>query len=99
MVFSTVHSDRTLVVLLCKQFRSWHSTSCNSVSIIMYCTRLLWVNLTLGHTSAIHSPFSCQLIMSNFSSKLIVFYQFFTLIALGDVDLRFSLTLVRKPML
>jgi hypothetical protein len=34
--------------------------------------------------------------MSNFSSILIVFWQFFTWIALGDADLRFSLMLVRK---
>jgi hypothetical protein len=33
---------------------------------------------------------------SNFSSILIVFCQFFTWIALGDADLRVSLTLVRK---
>jgi hypothetical protein len=34
--------------------------------------------------------------MSNFSLLLIVFHQFFTWIALGDVDLRFSLMLVIK---
>jgi hypothetical protein len=34
--------------------------------------------------------------MSNFSSIPIVFHQFFTWIALGDVDLRFSLILVGK---
>jgi len=34
--------------------------------------------------------------MSNPSSILIVFHQFFTWIALGDVDLSFSLMLVRK---
>jgi hypothetical protein len=42
------------------------------------------------------SPFSSQLIMSNFYSVLIVFCQFFTWIALGDAALCFSLTLVRK---
>jgi hypothetical protein len=36
------------------------------------------------------------LIASNFSSVRIVFHQFFTWIALGDVDLRFSLMLLRK---
>jgi hypothetical protein len=46
--------------------------------------------------STIHSPFSSQLITSNFFSILIVFRQFFTWISLGDVDLCFSLTLVRK---
>jgi hypothetical protein len=34
--------------------------------------------------------------MCNFSSVLIVFCRFFTWIALGDADLRFSLLLVRK---
>jgi len=34
--------------------------------------------------------------MSNLSSMPIVFHQFFTCIALGDVDLCFSLMLVRK---
>ena len=34
--------------------------------------------------------------MSNFPSVLIVFCQFFTWIAQGDADLRFSLMLVRN---
>jgi len=34
--------------------------------------------------------------MSNLSSVLIVFCQFFTWIALGDADLRFLLMLVRN---
>jgi hypothetical protein len=34
--------------------------------------------------------------MSNFFSLLIVFHQFFTWIALGDVDLHFSLMSVRN---
>ena len=59
------------------------------------CT-LLWASLTLWRMSTIHSPFSSQLITCNFSSILIVFHQFFTWIALGDADLRFSLILVRK---
>jgi hypothetical protein len=46
--------------------------------------------------STIRSPFSSRLITSNFSSVLIVCCRFFTLIALGDADLRFSLILVRK---
>jgi len=45
--------------------------------------------------STIRSPFSTQLITSNFSSK-IVFLLFFTWIALGDVDLLLSLILVTK---
>jgi hypothetical protein len=44
--------------------------------------------------STIRSPFSGWLITSNFSAVLIVFHRFFTWIALGDVDLRFSLILV-----
>jgi hypothetical protein len=46
--------------------------------------------------STICSPFSSQLLISNFSSVLVVIYQFFTWIALGDVDLCFSLMLLRK---
>jgi hypothetical protein len=34
-----------------------------------------------------------QLIVSNFSPVTIVIHQFFTLIAVGDVDLHFSLVL------
>jgi hypothetical protein len=45
--------------------------------------------------STICLPFSSQLITSNFSSKL-VFFQFFTWITLGDVDLLLSLILVTK---
>jgi len=40
--------------------------------------------------------FSGQLIMSNSSSVPTVFCQFFTWIALGDVELYFSFMLVRK---
>jgi hypothetical protein len=57
---------------------------------------LLLVSLTLWHISTIHSPFSSQLITSNFSSVLTVFRQFFTWIAVGDADLRFSPMFVRK---
>jgi hypothetical protein len=46
--------------------------------------------------STICSPFSSQLITSNFSSMPIVFRQFSIWIALGDVELCFSLMLVRK---
>jgi len=38
------------------------------------------------------SPYSSQLIMFNFSEVLIAFSQFFAWIALGDVDLHFSVT-------
>jgi hypothetical protein len=46
--------------------------------------------------STIHSPFSSQLIMSNFSTLLIVYPRFFTWTAISDVDLHFSLMLVGK---
>jgi hypothetical protein len=45
--------------------------------------------------ATIHSPFSSPLIISNFSSLPIVFHRFFTWIALSDVDLHFSLMLIR----
>jgi len=57
---------------------------------------LLWANLTLQHTSKTCSPFSSQLITSNFPSILIDFHHFFTGIALDYVDLFFSLILVTK---
>jgi hypothetical protein len=41
--------------------------------------------------SKICSSSSCQHITSNFSSLLIVFHQFFTWTALGDIDSRLSL--------
>jgi len=46
--------------------------------------------------STIRSPFSSQLITSNFSSILIAFHRFVTGTALGDVDSCFSRTLVSK---
>ena len=46
--------------------------------------------------STIHSPFSHRLITRNFSTVQIVIRHFFTWIALGDGDLRFSLMSVRK---
>jgi hypothetical protein len=42
------------------------------------------------------SPFSSRLIISYFPSIPIVNHEFFTWIALGVVDLRFSLILVTK---
>jgi hypothetical protein len=57
---------------------------------------LLLVSLTLWSISTIHSPFSSQLITSNFSSVLIAFHQFFTWTAVDDADLCFSPMLVRK---
>jgi hypothetical protein len=46
--------------------------------------------------STIRSHFSSHLITSNFSSVLTVVRRFLTSTALGGVDLRFSLMLVRK---
>jgi len=46
--------------------------------------------------STIHSPFSGQLITSNFSSVLIVICRCFNWLALGHVDLHFSFMLVTK---
>ena len=57
---------------------------------------LIWANLTLWRMSTIHSTFSNWLIMSNFSSVLIVFHRFFTSLALGDVYLHFSLIFIPK---
>jgi hypothetical protein len=48
--------------------------------------------------STIYSAFQVQLIISNFFSTLIV-HQFFTWIALGDLELHFSPMLVRKAKL
>jgi hypothetical protein len=50
----------------------------------------------LHHTSTVCSPFSCRLIAPNFSSVWIAFHLFLTWIALSDVDLHFSLMLVRE---
>jgi hypothetical protein len=57
---------------------------------------LLWASLTLWNMSTIRSHFASQLITSNLSSVLIVFRWFFTLLALSHIDIRFSLTLIRK---
>ena len=45
--------------------------------------------------ATVHSPFSSQLITSNFCSVPIVFHRFFTWIALGDVHLFFSLMVTK----
>ena len=95
-VFGTVHSDRTVVVLLHKHFSSWHSSSFNSVSITQNLHMLLWASLSLWHMSTICSPLSSRLITSNLSSLQIVLHGFSTWIALGDVDLCFSIMLSRK---
>jgi hypothetical protein len=38
IVFGMVHSDRTVLVLICKHFSSRVSTICNSISLIVDCT-------------------------------------------------------------
>jgi hypothetical protein len=66
------------------------------LSALSWIVFTLWASLTFGHMSTICSHFSSRLIMSNFSPVPIVFYWFFTWIVLGNVDLHFSLMLVRK---
>jgi hypothetical protein len=46
--------------------------------------------------STVCSAFASWLVTSNFSSKLIVWHQYFTWIVLGDEDLHLSLILVVK---
>ena len=46
--------------------------------------------------ATIRSAFTYQFIFSNFPPVLIVIHQFLTWIALGDVDICFSLMLGRK---
>ena len=93
--FGAVHSDRTVVVLL-------HSLVPDlALSLILPALSriihtLLWASLTLWYMSTIHSPSWSQLITSDCSSIRITFRQFFTCIALCNVDLHLSLMLVRK---
>ena len=75
------------------------STFFNSLSIIMNC---MYTNKStnksdsnsMSYVNNSFTFFSRLLITSNISSVPIVFHQFFTQIALGDVDLCFSLMLV-----
>jgi len=50
----------------------------------------------LHHMSTICSPFPFRLIAPNSSPVRIAFHLFFTWIALSEVDLHFSLMLVRE---
>jgi hypothetical protein len=84
IVLGTVHSDRTVVVLLVPYLTLSVIVSTLSCIVCM----LLWANLTLWHMSTICSPFSSCLIKSHLSSW----------IALDDVDPTFSLILVTKPI-
>jgi hypothetical protein len=107
IVLGTFHSKMTVVVLLHTQMLPisdcWHlilSKHLEHSSILpvlpqIVCT-ILWVSVTLQHMSAIHSHLSNLLIMSDFSSILIVIHQFFIWIALGYVYLGFLLILIRK---
>jgi len=91
VVFGIVHSNRTVVVLLPKHFSSWLGTFCNSIGTVTNCMHanvMAYVNNSFN--------FSGYLITSNFSSIPIVFCWLFTWIALGEVDLHYSLTWVTK---
>ena len=86
-----------MAVLLHKHFLFRLSPFFNSASIITHCqyATMNKPNITLYVT--LHFPFyDSAYFVSNFSSVPIVFRQFFTCTALGDVDLRFSLMLLRK---
>jgi len=103
IVFGTVHSDMTGVVLLCTNtpcFRLLAFMLCkhlavffNSISNIMNCTYTTMSESNITATVNNLFSFSNQLITYNFSSTPIVFCQFFTWIALGDVHLNLSHTL------
>jgi hypothetical protein len=78
LVFGTVHSDRTLVVLLHKHFSSCLTTLCNFVNSITYC---MYANTSESDIMAYVNnffAFSSWFIMSHFSSVLIAFDRFFT---------------------
>ena len=103
--FGTVHSDRTgsLVTQTLLVSDCWHLMlfKCIMLSLILSAWSriihtLLWESVTLRCLSIVRSPFSSLLSMSNFSSVLIGCHWFFTQIALSDVDLCFSLMLVRN---
>jgi len=96
MVFGTVHSDRTVVVLVTNTLLPDIALSVILSALPQTIYMLLQANLTLWHMSTICSPFSSQLITFNFSSIPIIFCQFFTWIALGNADLQSSLILVTK---
>jgi len=91
IVFGIVHSDRTVVGLLPKHYNSWLSTFCKSTSTVTNCT---YANVMAYVNSSF--TFSSYLTTSNFSSIPTVFYRFLTWIALGEVDLHFSITWVTK---
>jgi hypothetical protein len=84
-----VHFNRTVVVLLHKHFNSWLKLGLILSALSWIVCTLLWASLTLWCM--------CQqffrlfwLIMSSFSSVLIIFHKFFTWISLGNIDFCFS---------
>ena len=81
-----------MVVLLYKHI----STFCNSISTTANCTYATISESNIWHILTVCSSFLSWLITSKFSLTLTVLYQFFTRIALSDVDLCFSLTLITK---
>jgi hypothetical protein len=89
-----VHSNRTVVSLLYKHFSSWFSIVCNSSA-----HQELYVRCyeQIQHC-AICQQFVhlLQVSLLGLISVMIVLCRFFTLIALGDVNLCFSLILVTK---
>jgi len=90
VVFGTIDSDRTVVVLVHKHFSSWLCTFCNCISIIMICT---YANMSTPNITAyIKSSFTFY----SFTSLLIVLCQFYSCITLGNVDLGFSLIFLSK---
>ena len=90
------HSDRTVLDLLHKHLGPDFALSLILSALSWIVCTLLWANLTLCLMSTICSPFSSQLITSNFSSVLIIFHQFFYLNCPSDVYLGFSLMMLRK---
>jgi hypothetical protein len=81
----------------------WHLMLSKHLVLSLILSSLSWIlrkltraSLALRNTSTIPLPFSSPHITSNFSSTLILFRRFSTWTALGDVDRRFSLILVRK---
>jgi len=91
-----IRFNRTLLVLLHRHFSSDLPLSLILSALSQIVHTLILANLTLWHMSTIHSPFSSQLMTSNFSSVLIVFCRCFNWLVLGHVDLHFSFTLVTK---
>jgi len=96
IVFGMVHSDGSVLSLATRTLCSEIALSINLSTISRIVRTLLSASLTLWHMSTIRSPFSSRLIVCNFSSIWIVFRRFSTWIALGDVDIRFSLMFGKK---